>query len=294
MNLSQRQMLAFLEVARLGSFTRAAERLHITQSGLSAAMRDLEYQLDCRLFDRTTRSVSLTAAGLQLVPVASRVLAELDLVSDTINQLSTRARQVITVGATPIIAASIMPTACQAFSRLHPEISIRLKDISRQQVQDGVASGELDAGFGAFFKPASGIERSTIGRFSMAYITRGEPSEKADNISWKALRNKPLISLPPLNPVQELIEKQLKKIGRGDEQRPVYENFQTMLAMVEAGFGEAILPSFIARACQRFQVNMSLLVDPVVSVDFSQITKKGRSLAAGTEALAAAIGAEFN
>lgn len=294
MNLSQRQMLAFLEVARLGSFTRAAERLHISQSGLSAAMRDLEYQLDCRLFDRTTRSVSLTAAGLQLVPVASRVLAELDSVSDTINQLSTRARQVITVGATPIIAASIMPPACQAFSRLHPEINIQLRDVSRQQIQDGVASGTLDAGFGAFFKPASGIERTIIAGFSMAYISRGKTRGKPTEMSWKDLRDKPLISLPPLNPVQQLIEKQLKKIGRGDEHRPVYENFQTMLAMVEAGFGEAILPSFIARACQRFDVSMSLLVNPVVSVDFCQITKKGRSAAAGTEALAAAIGAEFN
>ena len=106
MNVSQRQMQAFLDIARLRSFTRAAERLHITQSGLSAMMRDLESQMNCRLFDRTTRSVSLTAEGLQLVPVASRILAELDSVSDAITQISTRARKIWTVGVAPVIAAN--------------------------------------------------------------------------------------------------------------------------------------------------------------------------------------------
>jgi DNA-binding transcriptional LysR family regulator len=293
MNLSQRQLQAFLEVARLGSFTRAAERLHITQSGLSAMTRDLETQLSCRLFDRTTRSVVLTAAGMQLVPVAARVLAELESVSDTINQISTQARQTLTVGATPLIAASVLPPACEAFSRRYPEINLHVKDLSRQQIQDGVASGVIDVGFGAFFKPASGIERIALADFPLAYISRlpGDAGarQRIKRTKWSELRNKALIGLPPDNPVQQLIEDHLKGIGRADEERPTYENFHTILAMVESGFGVAVLPSFIALACRRFQVRMSLLTEPVVPLSFYQITKKGRINANGASALTAAV-----
>jgi DNA-binding transcriptional LysR family regulator len=63
MNLSMRQMRAFLHVARIGNFTRAAERAHMTQAGLSTLVREMERQLGARLFDRTTRMVSLTTAG---------------------------------------------------------------------------------------------------------------------------------------------------------------------------------------------------------------------------------------
>jgi DNA-binding transcriptional LysR family regulator len=300
MNLSQRQLRAFMEVARLNSFTRAAERLHITQSGLSAMMRDLEAQLACRLFERTTRSVALTAAGQQLLPAAARVLAELDSVSDSINQISTQARRTLTVGVTPMIAASVMPSACEAFGRRYPQISLRIKDIGRQQIQDGVASGELDAGFGAFFKPASGIERIALADFAFAYVSRAAPGAKGAvrrarprQMNWSELRDKPLIGLPPANPVQELIEQQLKRIGRGNEERPVYENFQTMLAMVEAGFGVAVLPSFIAPACRRYHVDLAILIAPVVSLSFYRITRKGCITADAIEDLAAAVKAEF-
>ena len=300
MNVTQRQMQAFLAIARLASFTRAAERLHITQSGLSAMMRDLEEQLKCRLFDRTTRSVSLTTEGLQLVPVASRIVAELDSVSDAINQTSSRAQRVLTVGVTPIIADGVMPAAATAFSRKHPQISLRIRDISRQAIQEGVANGVLDAGFGAFFKATSGIERTPLAAFVLTYVSPLGRNAKVTRRTaefgktpWSALQGEPLIGLPPDNPVQELIEEQLRRIGRGDEDRPVYENFQTLLAMVEAGFGVTVLPSFIAPACQRYRVRISVLLDPVVSLSLYEITKKGRLRPEALSTLAAAMRAEF-
>ena len=107
------------------------------------------------------------------------------------------------------------------------------------------------------------------------------------------MRDKPLIGLAPENPVQQLIEEQLKRIGRADEERPAYENMQTVLAMVEAGFGVAVLPSFIAPACQRYRVSLSLLTEPEVSLSYYQITKKGRLIADGADALAEGIRREF-
>src|SRR5690606_2561845 len=109
------------------------------------------------------------------------------------------------------------------------------------------------------------------------------------SITWSALHNKPLISLLSGNPVQQLIESHLKEIGRAHEERPAYANLQTVLGMVEAGMGGAILPALVAPACDRNRIVMRTLTDPSVGLDFYQITKKGRPPPHGGKALAAAV-----
>lgn len=75
--LDSRKLLAFSTLARLGSFTLAARELFITQSAVSHAIKSLEVELECRLFDRLGRSVKLTPAGHQLLEHAHRILAEM-------------------------------------------------------------------------------------------------------------------------------------------------------------------------------------------------------------------------
>src|SRR5258705_272173 len=75
MKISSRQLKAFVLTARHRSFSRAAEQLFISQSGMSVLVRELETQLGFRLFDRTTRKVSLTEPGLRFLPIAARVAA---------------------------------------------------------------------------------------------------------------------------------------------------------------------------------------------------------------------------
>src|SRR5687768_8534664 len=84
MNVNLRQVRAFVSVARFGSFTRAAKLLNLTQPALTVQIRQLEQSLDVRLFDRNTRSVSLTRVGRELVPPFQRLLQEFDaIVVDT-------------------------------------------------------------------------------------------------------------------------------------------------------------------------------------------------------------------
>jgi DNA-binding transcriptional LysR family regulator len=75
--LDSRKLLAFSTLARVGSFTNAARELHLTQSAVSHAIKSLEQDLDCRLFDRLGRHVSLTAAGRQLLEHANKILSEM-------------------------------------------------------------------------------------------------------------------------------------------------------------------------------------------------------------------------
>lgn len=293
MNLTQRQMQAFLAVARLRHFTRAAEQLHITQAGLSAMMKDLEAQLDCRLFDRTTRSVSLTEEGQQLVPVADRLVTELQAVRDAIHHVSFKARSVLTVGVTPMVAASVMPETAKAFAALHPEVALKVRDIDRQAIQEGVATGGIDVGFGAFFRPASGIERRPIAVFKLMQFSASPPGKtgtaRLRKLRWDDLGDGPLLALPQANPIQALIDEHLHRVGQGARPRVELENIQTLLAMAEAGLGSAILPSFVRPAARRLALAEHLLVEPEVPVSYYQITRKGKPAAPAVQDLALAL-----
>src|SRR5215217_2177325 len=98
MDFTSRQLRAFLLVAQHHNFTRAAEALGITPSGLSVLIRELEHQLGFRLFDRTTRHVSLTSHGNQLLAVARRSVEELDAAMSRIAETAREASHTLSVG----------------------------------------------------------------------------------------------------------------------------------------------------------------------------------------------------
>jgi len=84
-NVNSRQLLAFLEISRLQSFAKAAEKVPMSASGISMLVKELEDQLGARLFDRTTRSVTLTDAGRRLQPVAQHIVDELRALASVIS-----------------------------------------------------------------------------------------------------------------------------------------------------------------------------------------------------------------
>lgn len=288
MNISLRQMKAFLEIARLKSFTRAAEHLHITQQGLSLMIRDLETQLNCRLFDRTTRAVALTTAGKQFLPAVEQSVLVLETASATLGQMTAKARHTLSVAATPLVAATLMPEAKAMFQARHPNVTVRISDVGRKHIQALVESGEVDVGFGVFFKPSAGLDRKQIFNCDLICISASTCRKRSarsaispvQRLTWADLGNRPLLGLPYDNPVQQLVDSHLAKISRGNEERLTFNNFQTLLGMVEAGFGTAILPSFAVSAVRRMKIDIALLSNPVVPVNFFQINQKGRARSA--------------
>lgn len=284
MDFSFRQLQAFLQVARLKNFTRAAERVHVSQAGLSAMIQELERQVDCRLFDRTTRAVTLTSAGLEFLPVAERVVEELVLTTARIGRTESSSKRTLTVSTTPLLAGTLIPKVCSTFRELRPDISVRIRDVDRGRVQELVEIGDCDLGLGVFFKPVSGIERSRIYDFTLVLVSRKDshkdlaPSDRRldGHIEWECLREMPLIGLPPDNPTQRIVDAHLERIGRADEERPYFNSLQTVLAMVEAGFGSAVLPSFVLGTNMAVNFQLAALDRPNIPLPFYKITKKGR------------------
>jgi len=280
MNYSIRQLKAFLLVTELGNFTRAAERMHVTQAGLSVMMKELETQLGSRLFDRTTRTVSLTVAGAQLLPAARLVVDRLDEVASTIGALGKEARQTLRIAATPLVSSTLLPEVFGAFRARHPNIALQLQDDDPARVHALVASGEADFGLGFFFKAEQGIERTLLCSFSLMRVAPAaspQPRGKQvlGRVSWEALRSDTLIGLPRDNPIQQFVDSKLAKIGRSNEERQSFRHFDTLIGMVAAGMGSTVIPSFALVACRNRKVATDILVDPEESLGFYCISRRG-------------------
>src|SRR5580704_14967467 len=256
MDFTSRQLRAFLLVAKHRSFSRAAEALFITPSGLSLLVRELETQLGFRLFDRTTRHVVPTAYGNEFLAVAQKSLAELDAAASFIGRSATQASQSLTLGAAPLISANVLTQAIKEFRGHRPNLRIQLFDGSQPVILHMIEEGKLDVGLGVF-APAPGIRRTPFFRFSLMLIRPDkDPAFRPASTTWSALKGETLISLPPTSPIQRMVDKHLAKAGVAYRPGAVINLLDTQIAMVEADEGIAVIPSFGLPACRNRKVVM--------------------------------------
>ena len=283
MDFTSRQLRAFLLVAQHHSFARAAEALFVTPSALSLLIRELENQLGFRLFDRTTRHVALTAHGGQLLAIARRSLEELEGATSRIRQTARDDSGTLSVGAGLLMAANILPQAIKEFRAQRPQLRIQLFDASPTTLMQRVRAGTLDMGLG-FFKSAPGVKRVPFFRFSLMIVRHEtESAPHRATTTWSALRSERLILQAPPAPVRELIDRHLTQAGIDPRTATSLNRLDTVIAMVEAGEGVGIVPSFALPVCRRRNVIVSRLINPIVPVDFFQIRNRGRKLSPAGE-----------
>jgi DNA-binding transcriptional LysR family regulator len=108
-----------------------------------------------------------------------------------------------------------------------------------------------------------------------------DPAFRRASTTWSALKGERLISLVPTNEIQQLINKHLAQVGIGVQPNGVIHYIDTLLAIVEAGEGSGIVPSWALAACRNRKVVMSRLINPVVNLDFYQISDRGKQLPPG-------------
>lgn len=278
MAITIRQIQAFRALAELGTFTKAAERLHIAQPALSLLIRDLEGELGIRLLDRTTRRVELTAAGREFEASAARILGELEIALQNASSLAKRERGRISVAAPPLLAAVVLPKAIAALKKGFPGLHVSILDARNDLVADAVRLGKADCGIGTFSALEDSIDQTPISRDELMLFCSpkatlgGEP-----RVSWAELENETLITLTRDSAIRVLVE-----VGFESAQipfRPSYEVAQitTALALVECDLGVAVLPTY-ARAVASAQIVSRPLSEPTIARDIVMIRPSGRSM----------------
>ncbi|MEU7478721.1 LysR family transcriptional regulator [Lentzea sp. NPDC042327] len=142
-----RQLEHFVAVAEESHFTRAARRLHIAQSGLSASIRALEVELGAPLFLRTTRQVELTEAGRALLPEARRALGTVESARDAVAAVQGLLRGTLSVGSLQCLHVVHLPAVLARFHELHPGVEIRMRQSGNAELVEDVRAGRLDLAF---------------------------------------------------------------------------------------------------------------------------------------------------
>ena len=142
-----RHLQHFVAVAEDQHFTRAAERLMVSQSGLSASIRALERELQTPLFVRTTRRVTLTEAGRALLGEAERILAQVRAAHEAVAAVQGVLRGTLALGTEQCIAGVHVAGLLAAFRRQHPDVEIRLRQAGSGALAEEVAAGRLDLAF---------------------------------------------------------------------------------------------------------------------------------------------------
>ncbi|PTR35040.1 DNA-binding transcriptional LysR family regulator [Luteibacter sp. OK325] len=277
MNVSMRQLRAFLAVASHRHFRRAADALHLTQPAVSRLIADLEAELDVRLFDRSTREVVPTEAGRYLEQAASRVLDELDGVLAQVRTQSDPLRGRVRMAAVPTLSAGLVPACIAHCATAHPAIEILLRDQSQAQVLDAVRGGEVD--FGLTVEPATPEEFDveTILRDPFSVVCRADHRFATKrHVTWKALEHESLILLDHASGSRRLIDTAFTT--RNIPVRVTLEvgHPHTAFRMVEAGLGVTVTPALSLDALRPGLVAVNL--SPELYREVTLIRRRARSL----------------
>ena len=232
---------SFVAIVETGSFTRAGERMHLTQSTISQQMRRLEQQLGCPLLDRSGRQVVTTAQGETLLGLARRILGLLAQAGDRVGEASLPLR----LGVPEDFAAGAMTAVLAAFARQYPEVRLEVQSDLSHALWQAFEAGELDL---ALIKQGRG-QGEPIARWR-------EPLAWVDSRDWPAGERDPVPLV--VFPNEGLYRRQITEAldARGIPWRIAYvsASLASLQGAVSAGIGVSLLPT---RLLQPDQVELT-------------------------------------
>ena len=235
---------AFAAVAENGSFSAAAEELHLTQPAVSKRIALLESQLDCSLFDRIGRQITLTEAGRALLPHAQSVLQELRAAKRHIQDLRGGVTGLLTMGISHHMGLHRLPEVLKKFTQQFPEVRLDIDFLDSEEAYERVLLGEVELGVITLApeeKPS--LQQIAIWKDELVVtIARNHPLAQQTRVTAKALSQYRAI-LPGLNTYTGRIIKALFEEQKLPLDVSMSTNYlETIKVMVSIGLGWSVLP----------------------------------------------------
>jgi len=260
-----RQLSAFIAVNDVGSFAKAAERLSLSTSAISQLISELESLIGFRLFDRTTRTVSLTPAGREFHSSAKNVLLHMELAQATADDIRNRAAGIVRVAAPLILASTILPAIVKAYAKSHPRVLVRIRDTPVEELIDTVNNAEADLAVGPDQPVTEGVTRLDLFRSPwVLWFAPSHPLVERSEISWAELREHPLVVAG--RDYERTILLTHNEYHENDRITPVdiVENISTAFGMAAEELGLVIAPAYVGLLGRRFGLEMRPIVQPEV------------------------------
>jgi LysR family transcriptional regulator, carnitine catabolism transcriptional activator len=274
-----RQIETFLCVAEEGSFRRAAELLHRSQSAVSVHVRQLEDELGVPLLERTTRRVSLTQEGRTLLVRCKSVMADLRDVAQEFKEESSLRRGRVSIGSAPSISAHRLPPIIAAYQAFYPGITVELHEAFAKNMYNDVLERVTDFAVGPRLEGLKDFDIFPVIREPIVAVLPASFALTARaSVTLERVAREPQLSMPRGTAIREVIERAFRESQH--EYSPKFEvmHQQTLFSLVEAGLGVTVLPLMSVPPKRSGNYQVAIVREPSITREICLVTLKGKTL----------------
>lgn len=277
----------FVDVVETGSFSRAAQLNHVTQSAVSQQIRALETRYEQRLLSRSARQVTPTPAGERLFRGCKEILARFTEVEQEIREQATEVSGSCSISSIYTVGLHELHTIQKELLRAHPRVNLRLNYRRSDQVYDDVILGAADLGLVAYPQPRAGVDIVPFREDKLALVVPpGHALAGKGKVSMQSIVGQPFIAFDREAPSRKGIDKLFR--DKGIEITPTMEmdNVETIKRAVELGLGISVLPLPTVQQ----EVNTGSLVakafnEPGFTRPIGILVRKGKYLSRASQAV---------
>jgi LysR family transcriptional regulator, carnitine catabolism transcriptional activator len=284
MNLTFRQLRAFVAVAECSRFALAAEQLHLSPSALSMLIKDLEGELGVRLLDRHTRMVRVTDIGREFLTSARRVLQDIDMAVLNSREQATYKRGRVTVASASVLSVTLLVPFMREFQASYPGVHVVLRDTAEENIRETLIAEDADIGVGTFQEIQSEITETDLFRDTFVALVPGDHVlARKRTVAWSALAEWPFIALSPGSPIRRDLDAHIA--AQGIRLNVAYEvSFpSTVFALVSNGMGISLLPANSRHLMNVPDVEFRSLGKPAITRRVCTFQLKHRTLSPAAE-----------
>lgn len=277
-----RHLQAFIEVARCSSFTRAASHLHLTQSALTATVKQLEQDAGLVLFDRTTRRVDLSAEGERFLPVAERLLSDFSAALDDLRARAELQQGRVSLAGSPSVVTRLIPSALAQFRTQYPSIQVDIRDESAGSLEQRVLNNEVDFAIAGNHSQQPDLDYAPLisDRYGLV-VPSDHPLASTPMLNWSQLPADDLMLLSEDTGIRAQLSR-FSHSGRIpislDRVQIEVSNPSGMAALISQGLGISLLPALAADPHSFAGLSFIPLDKPAIEREICIITRKGRAL----------------
>jgi DNA-binding transcriptional LysR family regulator len=236
------QVEGFLEVARLGSVSRAAEALFITQPTLTARLHGLERELGASLFVRTPRGMRLTEAGRAWVPFAQRAMRALADGRDALEQAISASAGHLMIGAAPAVSTYILPSLLERFVAAHPRVEVSVRTGHSEDIVALVLRDEVQVGLGRMIHDPDLELRPFYKEDLVLVCAPDHPFTKRRSVTLAEVTGEKLLMFDRTSSYFEITHSAFLSAGVKLRRFMELDSIEASKKMVERGLGVALLP----------------------------------------------------
>jgi len=276
--MADRRLQVFFTVARLLSFTKAAESLHMTQPAVTFQVRQLEEYFNTRLFDRTHNRINLTEAGSRVYVYAEQIFELYGEMENSVREMTGEISGSLTIGASTTIAEYMLPSLLGDFKTRYPDIKLHLKVSNTDGIVSMVENNTIDLG----------VVEAPVGNKNLvveeckpdhlvAIVPPGHPEADRDFLTYKDLVKYPFICREEGSGTREVINEYLTSVSNGPDDLKISMELgspEAVKGAVEADMGISVVSMATIQKELKLGTLVAINLDPSLDRPFSFVHQK--------------------